>query len=52
MRNLSICVAMSWVVACSGPPPRVQFIEDDYAGARAKAIKLGVPLFVEVYAPW
>ena len=27
-------------------------IEDDYASARAEAKRLGVPLVVDVWAPW
>jgi hypothetical protein len=27
-------------------------IEDDYAGALAEAKRLGVPLVVDVWAPW
>jgi hypothetical protein len=33
-------------------PGRLPFIEDDYARARAEASKRGVPLYIEVWAPW
>jgi hypothetical protein len=34
--------------AAAAPRP----IEDDYAGALAEAKRLGVPLVVDVWAPW
>ena len=33
-------------------PPALEFIEDDYAGALSLARQRGVPLFVDVWAPW
>ena len=31
---------------------RLPFVADDYPGARAEANRRGLPLFVEVWAPW
>jgi tetratricopeptide (TPR) repeat protein/thiol-disulfide isomerase/thioredoxin len=38
--------------ASSDAPPRVRFIEDDYARALAEARTRGIPLFVDAWAPW
>jgi tetratricopeptide (TPR) repeat protein len=41
--------------AAADPPPLangLRFIEDDYARARAEAVRRGVPLFVDVWASW
>ncbi len=38
----------SGAAAAAGPKP----IEDDYPGALAEAKRLGVPLLVDVWAPW
>jgi hypothetical protein len=43
---LALCA--SGVAAAAGPKP----IEDDYPGALAEAKRLGVPLVVDVWAPW
>ncbi|WNZ61689.1 thioredoxin family protein [Myxococcus sp. MxC21-1] len=64
MRLLAACLLLSGLVACTaantnapaaaashakGPLP---FIEDDYARALAEAQAKGLPLFVDVWAPW
>jgi hypothetical protein len=41
-------VLSSGVAAAAGPAT----IEDDYPGALAEAKRLGVPLVVDVWAPW
>jgi hypothetical protein len=38
--------------AAAATPGRLPFIADDYARARAEAVRRQVPLFVEVWAPW
>lgn len=38
--------------SATGPGLALPFVEDDYAGAVADAKTRGVPLFVEVWAPW
>jgi hypothetical protein len=41
-------VLCSGAAAAAGPSP----IADDYPGALAEAKRLGVPLVVDVWAPW
>ena len=38
--------------APAAAPEAVPFMENDYAGALAKARAQGVPVFVDVWAPW
>ena len=38
--------------AVAPPLTRLPVIPDDYARARSEADRRGVPLFVEVWAPW
>lgn len=55
MKNLSTLVLLSAIASCAMPPvvpSRLPIINDDYARARAEAIKRNVPVFVEVWAPW
>lgn len=33
-------------------PSHLPIVNDDYAKARAEAVRRHVPLFVEVWAPW
>jgi tetratricopeptide (TPR) repeat protein len=40
------------VPAAPAPAPSLQFVEDDLAGATARARKEGKALFVDVWAPW
>ncbi len=46
---LSAALALSSSAAAARPPV---VIEDDYAGALAEAKRLGVPIVVDVWAPW
>ncbi len=61
MRTLAsraaVAVAASLVLAAGAgaagaAPAAPRAIEDDYPGALAQARKLGVPLVVDVWAPW
>ena len=38
--------------AAAAAPKVLPFIQDDYAGALAKARERKLPLFVEAWAPW
>jgi hypothetical protein len=53
MTKLSMLVLVSTVAssaaAATGPLP---FIADDFARARAEAMRRHVPVFVDVWAPW
>ncbi len=42
------------LVVCAGAAAadRPRAIADDYPGARAEAKRLGVPILVDVWAPW
>jgi histidinol-phosphate/aromatic aminotransferase/cobyric acid decarboxylase-like protein len=60
MRPLAQAAALVAALALAGPTavaaaprsPTGQFIEDDYDRARAQARSRGVPLVVDVWAPW
>ncbi|ABS24623.1 hypothetical protein [Anaeromyxobacter sp. Fw109-5] len=60
MRPLAQAAALAAALALAGPTavaaaprsPPGQFIEDDYDRARADARARGVPLVVDVWAPW
>ena len=60
MRPLVQAAALAAALALVGPTavaaapgsPTGQFIEDDYDRARADARARGVPLVVDVWAPW
>jgi hypothetical protein len=45
----AVALVLSSSAAASRPPAAV---EDDYPGALAEAKRLGVPLVVDVWAPW
>jgi hypothetical protein len=45
---VAVAVLSSGAAAAAGPAT----IADDYAGARAEAKRLGVPILVDVWAPW
>ena len=50
LRTAAVAAALA---VCAGPAtaaPRT--ISDDYPGALAEAKRLGVPLVVDVWAPW
>jgi hypothetical protein len=51
---LAVALALAGPRAAAGAPrsPRGHFIEDDYERARTEAKKRGVPLVVDVWAPW
>lgn len=48
--GLAVALALSSVTPAAAAGPRT--IEDDYPGALAEAKRLGVPLLVDVWAPW
>ncbi|HET8540742.1 MAG TPA: hypothetical protein VFL83_12805 [Anaeromyxobacter sp.] len=50
----TLAVAAAALALSSGPAaaPAPRPIEDDYHGALAEAKRLGVPLLVDVWAPW
>lgn len=55
MKQLSTLVLLSALATsamASAAASHLPVINDDYARARAEAIKRKVPLFVEVWAPW
>ncbi len=64
MRLFAVCLLLSGLVACTAANSNVApadashagaplpFIQDDYARALAEAKAKGVPLFVDVWAPW
>ncbi len=49
-RTLAGLVATLALASSAAAAPRA--IEDDYPGALAEAKRLGVPLVVDVWAPW
>jgi len=51
MTSVFVSVLSSSAIAAA-TPPRLPFIADDYARARAEANRSRLPLFVEVWAPW
>jgi hypothetical protein len=58
MRRLILAAALA-LVACGSRETAVPhgglalpFIENDYAGALARAREASLPVFVEVWAPW
>lgn len=40
------------IAAESDKPPALPFLEDDFSGAMVSAKATGLPIFVEVWAPW
>jgi thiol:disulfide interchange protein len=53
----TLLLAASLSAAASAAPPEaprevLPFLENDYAGAVAQAKAKGVPVFVDVWAPW
>ncbi|AKQ70752.1 Thioredoxin domain-containing protein EC-YbbN [Myxococcus hansupus] len=64
MRLFAACLLLSGLVACTAANSNVPsadashagaplpFIQDDYARALAEAKAKGIPLFVDVWAPW
>ena len=48
MHALALALALAAAPAAKGP----LFVADDYAGALADARQRGVPLVVDVWAPW
>ena len=49
---LVLIPALASSAMAASTPGRLPFITDDYARARAEALKGKLPLFVEVGAPW
>ncbi len=50
LHALSAALVLLASGAAAAAAPRT--IQDDYAGALAEAKRLGVPLVVDVWAPW
>ena len=48
MNALALALALAVTPAAKGPP----FVADDYGRALAEARARGVPLVVDVWAPW
>ncbi len=50
----SLVLLGAWAAAAltPGQPGRLPIINDDYARARAEAVRRHVPVFVEAWAPW
>lgn len=49
LATLILAAALAPTAAAHAALP---FIADDYPRARAEAIQRGLPMFVEVWAPW
>ena len=49
MKSLLVALAL---IAATTAQAKLDFIEDDYATAVARARAKNVPLFVEAWAPW
>ena len=49
MKRLLLALALLVATTASA---KIEFIEDDYTHALARAKKQNVPLFVEAWAPW
>ena len=54
MKKLPSLVLLSAFASslASATPSHLPVINDDYAKARAEAVRRHVPMFVEVWAPW
>jgi hypothetical protein len=50
--KLTLCAAIAVLAGCDRAATPLPFLHDDFAGARVDAIHRGIPLFVEVSAPW
>jgi hypothetical protein len=50
--TLLLLSALATPAGASMAPSRLPILNDDYARAHAEAVKRGVPIFVEVWAPW
>jgi hypothetical protein len=50
--TLALISALAASASVAEGPSRLPIIQDDYARARAEAIRRQLPLFVEVWAPW
>ena len=48
----ALALAASLALAAGAARAAPRTVEDDYPGALAQARKLGVPLVVDVWAPW
>jgi hypothetical protein len=49
MKRLLLALA---VLAATSASAKIDFVEDDYATAMARAKTKNVPVFVEAWAPW
>jgi hypothetical protein len=52
LATLLVFAALAPSAGATITPSRLPAINDDYARARAEAMQRGVPIFVEVWAPW
>jgi P pilus assembly chaperone PapD len=59
MRKLSMLVLVAALAtsatasaAVTTAPSRLPFVQDDFARAKSAARQRGLPIFVEVWAPW
>jgi len=59
MRKLSTLIVVSVLAtsavasaAVTTAPTRLPFVQDDFARAQRDARQRGLPIFVEVWAPW
>ena len=50
--KLTLCAAIAVLASCDKAATSLPFLHDDCTGARAEATRRGLPLFVEVLAPW
>jgi hypothetical protein len=49
---LGVVAALVLVLASRAAAAAPRVVEDDYDAARAEAKRLGVPIVVDVWAPW
>ena len=52
LSTLVLCSLLASSASASTPASHLPVINDDYAAARGEATRRGLPLFVEVWAPW
>ncbi len=52
LRSLPLFLGLAVSTSTSAKPGPLPFIADDFSRARAEALSRGVPLFVDIWAPW